>query len=113
MQCTGCSLYSQLRQQTTTLKKYIRFYLWSGTTMIPAMVILSWLIIRQQFPTTPGADLFYQLSGTPWWQQPLVWTVFLLPLTVGSYFVNLWYVRRLYGRHILKLQDLLREMEEE
>ncbi|HVU55098.1 MAG TPA: hypothetical protein VHD83_08575 [Puia sp.] len=113
MQCAGYSLYSNLRQQIDTLKKYIRFYVWSGTIMIPVMIILSWLIIRQKFPVTPGADLFYQLSGTPWWQQPLMWSIFLPPLTVGVYFVNLWYVHRLYGRHIRKLQDLLREMEEE
>ena len=113
MQCTGCSLYSNLRQQITTLKKYIKFYVWSGTIMIPVMFILSWLIIRWKFPAAPGADLFYQLSGTPWWQHPLIWAVFLIPVTVGIYFVNLWYVHRLYGRHIRKLQDLLREMEEE
>ena len=113
MQCTGCSLYSNLQQQITTLEKYIKFYVWSGTIMIPVMFILSWLIIRWKFPAPPGADLFYQLSGTPWWQQPLIWAVFLIPVTVGIYFVNLWYVHRLYGRHIRKLQDLLREMEEE
>ncbi|HEY4206570.1 MAG TPA: hypothetical protein VGM31_07155 [Puia sp.] len=113
MQCTGCSLHGSLRQQVATLKKYIRFYIWSGTMIVPVMVLLTWFIIRQQFPATPGADLYYQLSGTPWWQQPFVWTILLLPLTVGIYFVNWWYVHRLYGRHIGKLQDLLREMEEE
>ena len=113
MQCTGCSLYSNLRRQITTLKKYIRFYVWSGTLMIPVMFILYWLIIRSRFPAAPGADLFYQLSDTPWWQHPLVWAVFLIPFTVGLYFVNLWYVHRLYGQHIRKLQDLLLEMEEE
>jgi hypothetical protein len=113
MQCSGCSLYSNLRQQTITLGKYIKFYVWSGTLMIPIMFLLSWLIIRQKFPAAPGADLFYQLSDTPWWQHPLVWAVFLIPFTVGIYFVNQWYVHRLYGRHIRKLQDLLQEMEEE
>jgi hypothetical protein len=113
MQCTGCSLYSNLRQQINALKRYIKFYVWSGTLMIPLMVLLSWLIIRQKFPVTPGADLFYQLSGTPWWQHPLVWAFFLIPFTIGVYFVNLWYVHRLYGRHIRNLQDLVQEMEEE
>jgi hypothetical protein len=37
----------------------------------------------------------------------------LIPLTIGVYFLNVWYVGRLYGQHIRKLQDLLREMEEE
>jgi amino acid transporter len=113
MQCAGCSLHSNLQQQINTLKKYIRFYVWSGTIMIPVMIILSWLIIRWKFPPAPGAALFYRLSGTPWWQHPLTWTALLIPVTIGMYFANSWYVHRLYGRHIRKLQELLREMEEE
>ncbi len=113
MQCPGCSLRSNLQQQVDTLKRYIRFYVRTGTGMIPVMAILTWLIIRRAFPPAPGADLFYRLSGTPWWQHPFTWLTLLIPITVGIYFVNLWYVNRLYGRHIRKLQDLLREMEEE
>ena len=113
MQCTGCSLRSSLQQQVNTLKKYTRFYIRAGTLMIPVMIVLSWLIIRGNFPPVPGADLFYRLSGSPWWQRPLTWMIVLIPLTIGVYFLNAWYVGRLYGRHIRKLQDLLREMEEE
>ena len=113
MQCSDSSLRSNLGQQINTLKKYIRFYVRSGTLMIPVMTILSWLIIRQRFPPAPGAALWYQLSGAPWWQHPLAWAALLIPFTVGIYFINLWYVNRLYGQHIRKLQELLREMEEE
>lgn len=113
MQCSGCNLRSNLQQQVNTLGKYIRFYVRSGTIMVPIMIALSWLIIRWKFPPAPGADLFYQLSGAAWWQHPLTWMALLFPVTAGMYFVNLWYVNRLYGQHIRKLQDLLREMEEE
>ena len=113
MQCAECNLLSSLQQQVNTLKRYTRFYVRAGTIMIPIMTILSWLIIRRKFPPVPGADLFYRISGSPWWQHPLIWIGLLIPVTVGIYFVNLWYVNRLYGQHIRKLQDLLREMEEE
>ena len=113
MQCVECNLRSSLQQQVNTLKRYTRFYVRAGTIMIPIMTILSWLIIRWKFPPAPGADLFYRISGSPWWQHPLAWIALIIPLTVGIYFVNLWYVNRLYGQHIRKLQDLLREMEEE
>jgi amino acid transporter len=112
MQCVDCTLHSSLQLQVNTLKKYIRFYVRAGTTMIPVMAILTWFIIRWKFPPAPGADLFYRISGTPWWQHPLPWIAFLIPVTAGIYFVNLWYVHRLYGQHIRKLQDLLLEMEE-
>lgn len=113
MQCTEHSLLSSLQQQVDTLKKYTRFYIWAGTIMIPVMTILTWLIIRWKYPPIPGADLFYRLSGLPWWQHPLTWLTLLIPLTIGIYFGNVWYVGRLYGQHIRKLQELLREMEEE
>jgi hypothetical protein len=113
MQCTGCTLRSSLRQQIDTLKRYTRFYVQAGTIMIPVMTILSWLIIHWKFQPVPGADLFYRISGSPWWQHPLTWLVPLIPITIGVYYLNIWYVGRLYGQHIRKLQDLLREMEEE
>jgi hypothetical protein len=112
MQCVDCTLLSSLRQQVDTLKRYIRFYVRAGTVMIPIMTILTWFIIRLKFPPAPGADLFYRISGAPWWQHPLTWVAILIPITVGIYFVNLWYVNRLYGQHIRKLQELLLEMEE-
>jgi len=112
MQCAEFDICSSLRQQVDTLKRYIRFYVRAGTVMIPVMAILSWLIIRWKFPRMPGADLFYRISGSPWWQHPLIWLAMLIPVTVGVYFLNVWYVGRLYGQHIRKLQDLLREMEE-
>jgi hypothetical protein len=112
MQCAEYNICTSLRQQVDTLKRYIRFYVRAGTAMIPIMAILTWLIIRWKFPPLPGADLFYRISGSPWWQHPLIWLAMLIPVTVGVYFLNVWYVGRLYGQHIRKLQDLLREMEE-
>jgi len=112
MQCAEYNICNSLRQQVVTLKRYIRFYVRTGTAMIPIMAILTWLIIRWKFPPLPGSDLFYRISGSPWWQHPLTWLTLLIPVTAGVYFLNVWYVGRLYGQHIRKLQELLREMEE-
>ncbi|MDO6433422.1 hypothetical protein Q4E93_22610 [Flavitalea sp. BT771] len=112
MQCADHDVCASLRQQVATLKRYIRFYVRAGTAMIPIMTILTWLIIRWKFPPLPGADLFYRISGSPWWQHPLTWIGLLIPVTAAVYFLNVWYVGRLYGQHIRKLEDLLREMEE-
>jgi hypothetical protein len=37
----------------------------------------------------------------------------MVPLTIGVYYANAWYINRLYGQHIKKLQELLQEMETE
>lgn len=113
MQCVSCRVRSNLERQVATLKKYTRFYILAGTLMIPLMAIFTYLIIRWKFPPSPGSALFYRISGTPWWQSPLSWLSLLVPVTIGIYYMNVWYVNKLYGRHIRKLQELLLEMEEE
>lgn len=113
MLCVSCQVRSNLQRQITTLKKYIRFYTLAGTIMIPVMTICTYLIVRWKFPPSPGSALFYRIAGTPWWENPLSWLSLLVPVTIGVYYVNVWYVNKLYGRHIQKLQELLREMEGE
>ncbi len=113
MQCVSCQVRSNLERQVRTLKKYTRFYTLTGTLMIPVMTILSYLIIRWKYPTPSGSSLYYRISGIPWWQSPLFWISLLALLTIGIYYINVWYVNKLYGRHIQKLQELLQEMEGE
>lgn len=109
--CPDCALRANLERQIVRLKKYIRFYVLAGTVMIPVMGLLSWGIIHSKQPHSPGDTLYYELASIPWWRSSLVWMTGLGLLTVGIYFLNVWYVNRLYGRHIRKLQQLLDELE--
>ncbi len=112
MQCVECEVRSNLGRQLRSLRKYIRFYLVAGTLLIPVMAILSYGIIRWELPS--AGPVFYNGLGNPhWWERPGVWLLLLAPLTIGIYYVNVWYVNKLYGRHIKKLQELLQEMEGE
>ena len=44
MECLSCQVKSNLQTQTTTLEKYIRFYLLGGTALAPvSLVFFSWL----------------------------------------------------------------------
>jgi hypothetical protein len=113
MQCVTCEVRSNLERQVRTLRKYVRFYLLAGTLIIPVMAILSWLIIHWKLPSTPGSELLYRLEAPRWWTRPLFWGLLLAPVTIGIYYVNAWYVNKLYGRPIKKLQELLQEMNEE
>jgi hypothetical protein len=112
MQCVTCQVRSNLSRQVKTLKKYTRFYLLAGTGVIPVTFFLAYAIIRWKLPSA-GSALYYRLHPMPWWANPIYWMILLVPVTIGSYFANAWYVNKLYGRHIKKLQDLLLEMETE
>ncbi|HTR30348.1 MAG TPA: hypothetical protein VMH27_13830 [Puia sp.] len=112
MQCPTCQLRSNLVRQVETLKRYTRFYLLAGTAMIPLTYALAWFIIRWKF-SSAFSTLFQRLHPTPWWGSSGLWLVLLIPLTVGMYFLNAAYINKLYGRHIKKLQELLRELDSE
>ena len=113
MQCVTCMVRSNLARQVRTLKKYTRFYLLAGTLVIPFAAILSYAILRWKLPRATGILLYHRLSPAPWWTNSILWLLLLAPLTIAIYYLNAWYINRLYGRHIKKLQELLREMDEE
>jgi hypothetical protein len=116
MQCVQCQVRSNLERQVKTLQKYVRFYLLAGTLMIPVMVILCYFIIYWVYwdlHSAMGSGLLYRLEHPQWWAHPLFWLFLMAPFTLVSYYFNAWYVNKLYGRHIKKLQDLLQEMSEE
>jgi hypothetical protein len=105
MQCVTCEVRSNLERQVRALRKYIRFYLWSGTLVILIAMLVAWETLRYSM----------QLKGIPlqWWFRQ----AFQLPLislfAVGLFSLNKWYVNKLYGRHVEKLREMLREMDEE
>ncbi|HEV3327289.1 MAG TPA: hypothetical protein VG052_16855 [Puia sp.] len=109
---TSSSIRASLAHQVETLKKYTRFYLLAGTGAIPVTYLLSYAIIRWKLPTA-GTALYHRLYPAPWWASPVFWLILLVPLTIGIYYMNAWYINKLYGRHIKKLQELLQEMETE
>jgi hypothetical protein len=117
MQCVSCQVRSNMERQVGTLKKYIRFYVIAGTLMFPVMVSLVHIITQWKFSPAPGADLYYRITGHPWWKNEwwrsnISWILGMIPLTIGIYFVNVWYANKLYGRYVKKLQEILKEMDE-
>jgi len=113
MQCPTCQVRSNLARQVGTLRKYTRFYLLASTIVIPAMAILTYVIFHLQLFYPVDGAVYHRLSPEPWWKNSTIWLLMLIPFTAIMYYFNAWYINKLYGRHIKKLQELLREMDEE
>ncbi len=123
MQCMTGEVRANLARQITMLKRYIRFYLLGGAATVPAMFLLCYAILwwkKSAAFVNPGHNLapaaeslYLRLHPMPWWENPIAWGILMVPLTIGIYYVNACYLNRLYGRHIKKLQELLREMDTE
>ena len=110
MQCVSCHVKSNLELQLGTLEKYVRLYLWVGNILLPVtMLFVGYVTIilypdRLGTPHTPGNEAARAQTITTLLSVTAV-------LSVGMYFLNKWYLNRLYGRHIKKLKELLKEME--
>jgi hypothetical protein len=115
MECVACEVRSNLAGQVKVLGKYLRLYLWSGTLLTPVFFIASYVIVRQKNPA-PHLIRNYFIHRdipTPWWAEPVFVAILIIPFSIVLYFLNKWYVNKLYGRHLEKLKVLLREMDEE
>lgn len=102
MECVTCEVKSNLERQVSMLGKYIRFYFVAGTLLTPIAYFTAGLIVLYK---SPG----FSIAGT----QFLSWFIGIgIVLSILVYFLNIWYVNKLYGRHLNKLKELLQQMEE-
>ena len=108
MECVTCEVKSNLQQQLTILGKYVRIYMLAGTLLFPITMIFMCVI------------LFFYSEEMQQLQKPVpflpflaVVTVIAVVLTIPIYFLNKWYVRKLYGQHIEKLKLIVSEMSDE
>ena len=106
MQCVTCEVRSNLQRQLTTLEKYVQFYFVGGTILTPVAYFASGAIVLLNYPNESVS------SGFTASRAYIIFIVIGLVITIGSYFLNKWYIRKLYGQHITKLRGLLHQMEE-
>lgn len=90
-----------LERQVKVLGSYVRFYFVSGTIGTPLAFLFALLMVQSRMPLGIPVDLY---TGWPFW-------VGMLLLTVVSYFLNKWYVNKLYGKHVEKLKQLISQLE--
>jgi hypothetical protein len=113
MECLSCEVRSNLERQVRSLEKYIRFYLVAGTALVPlSLLFFGWLFhVKARFPDQDS--LFFPFEKTTAWTDALAWIALTAVLTTGLYFLNKWYVRTLYGKHVEKLRKVLDDMDKE
>lgn len=89
-----------LEQKVKLLSQYVRFYFISGTIGAPLAFLVAYFMVQSRMPK---GILYSQFFGWPLW-------VGLTILTVLSYFLNKWYVNKLYGKHVEKLRELISQL---
>jgi len=102
---------SNLEMQLRTLERYVRFYLLSGTAIIPILFIFLGIVLYYKKPTL-NETIFYPSATNPVWKFLLAWFILLTISTAIMWVLNRGYVNKLYGRHITKLKQLLAQINE-
>ncbi len=108
MECVTGEVKTYLKLQVKTLEKYIRLYLVAGTLMFPFVMITAGIIIFLFDPKMQASS-----PHISFWPFFLLLIVVSFVLTIPMYFLNKWYVRKLYGQHAEKLKKIINEMSEE
>jgi Flp pilus assembly protein TadB len=113
MECLSCEVKSNLQKQTITLEKYIRIYLIGETVLAPiSLLFFGWFFYAKAW-TNVNDTTFYPGEHNPMWKVILAWVILTAIVTFLFYLLNKWYVRKLYGKHVEKLKEVLNEMEDD
>jgi hypothetical protein len=113
IECMACQVKSNLSKQVATLDKYIRFYLLAGTAIIPLALLFFYWFEYTYIPR--GKEVFFlqpseTISVAKSVGQLVIW---IIVSTICFYYINKWYVRKLYGRHVDTLKEMLSQMEDD
>ena len=111
MECMACQVKSNLKKQVATLEKYVRFYLIAGTAIIPILALYSYYVLIPRLWFMHGNSNLPRPNNLVITQM-LIWVAATVVLTIVCYFLNKWYVKKLYGNHINKLKLMLEQMED-
>lgn len=112
MQCSSCQVKSNLELQLRMLERYVRFYLISGTAVLPLLFIFLGIVLYYKKPTLISETILYPSVTNPVWKFLFAWFILLSVSTTIMWALNRGYVNKLYGRHINKLKHLLAQIDE-
>jgi len=111
MECVSCEIKSNLKMQLVTLEKYVRFYMISGTLLVPVVFVITGLIVLLYSPEAASVPSVKTTNFLL--KSSAVLFVVAIVFTIPIYFANKWYVRKLYGQHIERLKTIVNEMNED
>jgi len=99
---------SSLELLITQLEKYLNIYFWGSLLLTPISGFLSGFAVLYEMKAL-GFLVYFDVFSSATLSMILS---FALLLTLVSYPIMKWYIRKLYGQHVEKLKDCLKELNE-
>lgn len=101
MECVACEVRSNLERQVRMLEKYLRIYFIAGNLLTPISYITAGIVVIEQSPGITAISTNFLL----------LFFLGCAAVTILVYFLNRWYLNKLYGQHIIRLKALLEELQ--
>lgn len=109
LQSNTLAVKAHLEHRLSVLERYIRFYLLTGTLLVPVLMGFFYaLVFYKHIIIFPSLQLHIGSANFTF-----AYIVFSFLLTIVLYYLYRWYIYKLYGKHIERLKTLLNEMNEE
>ena len=102
------NIKSNLQLLIAQLEKYLSIYFWGSLLLTPISGFLSGFAILYEMKAL-GFLLYFDVFSSATLSMIIS---FALLLTLLSYPIMKWYIRKLYGQHLEKLKDCLKELQE-
>lgn len=100
------NIKTNLEVLISDLQAYLKFYEKSYSIMYPAYLVLICLFMI----IDRGLDRFLEMLQN--WRMILFLVLFVGVFLVSSLWFTKWYLKKLYGNHLTKLQELLNDLQE-
>lgn len=110
MECMACVVKSNLLKQVETLEKFVRLYLVAGTLIIPLVIIFFYIFSWVHFPNGHGVFPIPS-ADTSWFKSLGILALVCVTSTIGMFYINRWYIRKLYGNQIERLKAMLEQLD--
>lgn len=102
------NIKSNLQLLIAQLEKYLSIYFWGSLLLTPVSGFLSGFAILYEMKAL-GFLLYFDIFSYSTLSMILSFALFL---TLLSYPIMKWYIRKLYGQHLERLKDCLKELLE-
>ena len=102
------NIKSSLQLLISQLERYLSIYFWGSLLLTPISGFLSGFAILYEMKAL-GFLLYFDVFSSSTLSMILS---FALLLTLISYPIMKWYIRKLYGQYLEKLKDCLKELQE-
>lgn len=102
------NIKSNLELLIAQLEKYLSIYFWGSLLLTPVSGFLSGFAILYEMKAL-GFLLYFDVFSYSTLSMILSFALFL---TLLSYPIMKWYIRKLYGQHLERLKDCLKELSE-